>query len=284
MSKRAGKEQEQGRRRRRGRLEDERSLAPRSGSQSREVRVLYVACEGESTEPDYLDYLNDQFGGGDGQGRRPFRIQPVPRRGGRTPSGIVEAVRKAAGEDGAWALFDRDQWNDIPQAIKAAADSKVELAFSHPSFDLWLLLHFQAFGGAQSGSSKLVVEKLRQAKGANAFKDYGKGGEKSIKGARRDALKEREGKAVVHARSLVASCAQGLCKPGRAKTEPVGHDAEPQSPQEWAARSGHAPECPVLRRDPSTDVWRLLATLGIDGQKPGKGAPAEMEAISSTSV
>ncbi|MEV6864876.1 RloB family protein [Streptosporangium subroseum] len=229
--------------------------------------MLYVACEGESTEPDYLEYLNEQFGDGDGEGRQPFRIQPVPRGDGRTPSGIVEAARKAAGEDEAWALFDRDQWNDIPQAIKAAAEFRIELAFSHPSFDLWLLLHFQAFGGAQSGSSKLVVEKLRQAKGADAFKDYDKKSDKSIKGARRDALKKRESKAVNHARSLVASCSHGLCKPGHAKTEPVDNDAEPQSPQEWAARSGHDPGCPVLHRDPSTDVWRLLATLGIVGRK-----------------
>lgn len=246
--------------------------------------MLYVACEGESTEPDYLEYLNEQFGDGDGNGRPPFRIQPVPRKDGRTPSGIVEAVRRVADKDEAWAFFDRDQWNDIPQAVNAAARSRVELAFSHPSFDLWLLLHFQPFGGEQSGSSKGVVEKLRKAKGADAFKEYGKKGEKSITGARRDALKDRESKAVAHARSLVSSCAHGFCEPGHAKTEPVGDDAGPQSTQEWAARSGHAPACPVLQRDPSTDVWRLLVALGIVGQKPGKGKPAEMRASSSTSV
>ncbi|WP_326820175.1 RloB family protein [Streptosporangium sp. NBC_01756] len=246
--------------------------------------MLYVACEGESTEPDYLDYLNEQFGDGDDQNRQLFRIQPVFRKNGMSPSGVVEAAREAADEDEAWALFDRDQWSDIPQAVKAAAHSKVELAFSHPSFDLWLLLHFQAFGGAQSGSSKLVVEKLRQAKGADALKDYDRRGDKSLKGARRDALKDREGDAVVHARNLVASCAQGLCKPSRAKTEPVGHDARPQSPPEWAARSGHAPECPVLQRDPSTDVWRLLVTLGIDGRKSSMGTPAEKATAPSSRV
>ena len=263
VSRRSGKDQDQGRRRRRGRLEDERPLTSRSTSHSRGVRVLYVACEGESTEPDYLEYLNEQFGDGDGRGRQPFRIQPVYRKNGWTPSGVVEAASKAAGEDEAWALFDRDQWNDIPQAVEAAAASGVEIAFSHPSFDLWLLLHFQAFGGAQSGSSKLVVEKLRQARGAAPFKDYDKRDDKSVKGARRDALKDRESKAVAHARSMVASCAQGACKPGQAKTDPVDHEAGPQSPREWAARSGHVPECPILRRDPSTDVWRLLIALGI---------------------
>ncbi|WP_055478698.1 RloB family protein [Sphaerimonospora mesophila] len=221
---------------------------------------MYVACEGESTEPDYLRYLNEQFGDGD-DGRRPFRIQPVYRKNGMTPAKVVEAVREAAAEDEAWALFDRDSHHEIPQAVKAAAASGIEFAFSHPSFDLWLLLHFQMLTGAQSGSSKIVVEKLRQA--TDAFKDYDKRGDKSVKGARRDALKGREGSAVAHARGLVASCAAGRCTPAHAKTEPVGRDAGPWSTQEWAARSGHALDCPISQRDPSTDVWRLLVALGI---------------------
>ncbi|MEV4577978.1 RloB family protein [Nonomuraea jabiensis] len=95
--------------------------------------MLYVACEGESTEPDYLQYLNEQFGDGDDQGRQPFRIQPVCRRNGLPPSEVVEAARqKAAGEDEAWALFDRDQWEDIPQAVKTAAEAGIELAFFTP--------------------------------------------------------------------------------------------------------------------------------------------------------
>lgn len=268
MSKRRRGEPEPGRRRRRGRLEDERPLVPRLSPRSREVRVLYVACEGESTEPDYLQYLNEQFGDGDEKGRQPFRIQPVYRRNGLTPSGAVAAARQAADEDEAWALFDRDRWDDIPQAIKAAAENGIEIAFSNPSFDLWLLLHFQPFGGAQGGSSKLVVEKLRQAKNAEAFHAFDKRGDKSIKGSRRDALKGREGVAVAHARSLVAACAHGLCKPADAKTEPVDRAGEPWSYQDWAARAGHARSCPVLQRDPSTDVWRLLVALGI-GERAG---------------
>ncbi|MFF0307535.1 RloB family protein [Streptosporangium sp. NPDC004379] len=225
--------------------------------------MLYVACEGESTEPDYLEYLNERFGDGDDRKRRSFKIQPVFRKNGMTPSGVVEAARKVAREDEAWALFDRDQWDDIPQAIRVAAESKVEVAFSHPSFDLWLLLHFQPFAGAQSGSSGLVVEKLRRAKGADAFKDYDRRGDKNVRGARRDALNSKEGRAVKHARSLVGSCARGDCDPDGARFEPVGRDAGPWSPRMWTARSGHAPDCPILHRDPSTDVWRLLVALGI---------------------
>jgi len=62
VSRRDKREQERGKRRRRGRLEDERPLVRRPISRSREVRVLYVACEGETTEPDYLQYLNELGG------------------------------------------------------------------------------------------------------------------------------------------------------------------------------------------------------------------------------
>ncbi|GGK64347.1 hypothetical protein Sme01_25730 [Sphaerisporangium melleum] len=267
MSKQAGDGRRETGRRRRGRLDDARPLRPRTSARSRGVRVVYVACEGESTEPDYLQYLNEQFGEGGDHDRPPFRIQPVYRKNGMSPLRVVEAVREIAGEDEAWALFDRDQWDEIPAAIRVAAEARIEIAMSHPSFDLWLLLHFQPFGGAQSGSSKLVVEKLRRAAGTDAFKDYDKRDDKrddkSVRHARRDALKGRETKAVANARRLVASCPHGLCTPVNAMTEPIGRDSPAQSPWQWSARSGHHEDCPVLGRDPSTDVWRLLTSLGI---------------------
>ncbi|WP_168220646.1 RloB family protein [Streptomyces sp. RFCAC02] len=224
-----------------------------------------MSCEGEKTEPDYLDYLTDEFGDGD-EGRPPFRIQPISRRNGMLPTETVEAVRRYADTDEAWVLFDRDGDDrdaNIRRALKEAAAAKIEVGFSHPSFDLWLLLHFQPFSGAQSGSSRIVVEKLRSAKGAEAFEDYDKRNDKSVKGVRRDALRGKQETAVANARALVGSCGHGACKAGRAKAEPVGRDAAAEPLPQWSARSGHAPDCPALKRDPSTDVWRLLAALGI---------------------
>jgi hypothetical protein len=246
-------------------VDDARPLERRPGSRSRAVRVLYIACEGESTEPDYLDYLTEEFGDAD-EDRAPFRIQPVWRRNGMLPTETVAAVRRYADTDEAWVLFDRDGPDrdaDIWQALKDAAGSKVEIGFSHPSFDLWILLHFQSFSGAQDGSSKIVVEKLRSARNASAFKGYDSRNDKSVKGARRDALRGREKTAAVNARALVDACAHGTCSAQQAKSNPVDRYAADESSAAWLARSGHAPDCPVLRRDPSTDVWRLLAALGI---------------------
>ncbi|QUW79442.1 RloB domain-containing protein [Streptomyces mirabilis] len=235
---------------------------------TRRRRVLYVGCEGESTEPDYLRYLQDRFGSGELTGQ-PFVIHTVSKKNGLKPEEVVEEVKAQAAEDEAWALFDRDQHTKIPQAVADAAAFGVEMCFSHPSFDLWLLLHFQAFGGAQSGSSEVVHDKLRKAH--PAFKNFDKRNDKSVKGARAEALEDKADKAIANAKSLLAQCEYGACKAIQAKiVEPqrqYGDGAvalpSPKPPERWAARSGHAPGCQVLDRDPSTDVWRLLVSLGI---------------------
>jgi hypothetical protein len=235
------------------------------GGKDRGVRVLYVACEGEKTEPDYLDYLTDEFGDGEG-GWPPFRIQPISKKNGYRPTETIAAVRRYADTDEAWVLFDRDGDDrdaDIQQALKDAAASRIEVGFSHPSFDVWLLLHFQPFSGAQNGSSKIVVEKLRSAPDAEAFGDYDRRNDKSVKGGRRDALRGREQTAAANANALVGTCEHGDGKAGRASATPVKREARATSSSPWSARSGHAEHCRAWNRDPSTDVWRPLAALGI---------------------
>ncbi|KUF14970.1 RloB family protein [Streptomyces silvensis] len=247
-------------------MDDEPRLVPAAPPVPVRERVVYVGCEGESTEPDYLRYLNGRFGNGE-NGNPPFRIIPVDEKDGLTPERVVARVSAKAGGDEAWALFDRDRHTRIHQAVADAAASGVELCFSHPSFDLWLLLHFQSFGGEQSGSSENLKRKLRKAD--TAFERFDRRDDKSVMGARAAALQGRVGTAIGHARGLLAQCEHGAGKAGQAtivtprRPEGAVVAPSPKSPERWAARSGHAPSCPVLNRDPSTDVWRLLVSLGI---------------------
>jgi hypothetical protein len=138
-----------------------------------------------------------------------------------------------------WALFDRDQHPCVPQAFAAARRTAVHVAFSHPSFDLWLLLHFQNLSSAEGGSSRVVNTRLRAAHPAYAA--FAVNGEKSVTGARAQALLGREDQAAGHARRLVDDCPSEVC----------------------SAAAGHAGECQPLTRDPSTDVWWLLEALRI---------------------
>ncbi len=196
-------------------------------------RIFYVAVEGESAEPDYLDYLNERFGD-----EHDFFIQPLWRRHGFKPGEVVSKALELRSEGEVWAMFDRDEHPDIPQAMAAAKRGGVHVAFSHPSFDLWLLLHFTGFNsGRQNGSSKVVHEKLREHEG---FETFGID-DKSVRGERADALFGKEWIAARNARKLADDCATPAC----------------------SAAAGHANHCDPLKRDPSTGVGELLVALKI---------------------
>jgi hypothetical protein len=232
--------------RKRGAPQEPRTVHRRP-SRDRSQRVFYVVVEGEVTERDYLAFLNAEFGD---RGR--FFVHPITRRRGMKPLGVVERALDllaelgqvaGAGQDLAegrvqvWALFDRDRHRCVAQAFAAAAQSPIRVAFSHPSFDLWLLLHFQNLTSAEDGGSDAVHAKLRS--GHAAYAAFARNGEKRVTGARAQALLGREDAAVRRARALIDACPTGTCSAAR------GHDAA----------------CPPLDRDPSTDVWRLVETF-----------------------
>jgi hypothetical protein len=112
-------------------------------------RVL-VCCEGEVTEPSYLNGLKGELR------IRLVHIEVVP--GGSNPKTLVDyavqkkqqAEREARREkddnlkyDEVWCVFDVDAHEHIPEAKHRAGASKINLAISNPCFELWLLLHFQ---------------------------------------------------------------------------------------------------------------------------------------------
>jgi hypothetical protein len=122
-------------------------------------RVFYVAVEGESTEPDYLAYLNKTFGE-----QHQFSIKPLYESNGMKPREVVAKAAEYLDEVSEyealypddddrrprlWALFDRDQHTGIPEAFKEAEKARISVAYSNPSFDLWLLLHLSDFSGVQ---------------------------------------------------------------------------------------------------------------------------------------
>lgn len=203
---------------------------------SRAVRLFYVAVEGGVTEPDYLAYLQETFGE-----EHQFHIHRESRKNGLKPREVVDRVLEHRGEDGElWALFDRDEHTGIPEAFAAAKKAGVQVAFSHPSFDLWLLLHFNSFSGAQNGSDTIVHKKLQQQKHWETFSDNG---DKSVKGERAATLTGKQNAAAKRARKLTNDCPTPAC----------------------SENTGHADHCDPLKRDPSTDVWELLKALGILG-------------------
>jgi hypothetical protein len=231
--------------------------------------VVYVATEGARTEQDYVKLLNEVYGTDNAFF---LRFCPHPDRNGLRPMKVVKTVVEAARGTGAemWALFDRDSGDktaaEIREAMRYAARHGVQVALSHPAFELWLLLHFQQHTSRESGRNTSVIDRLRRHPDADGYADYdtqsGDRG-KSLDGRRARALLGREATAIRNAQALVRQCPHphGGCSARGLEVTPI---TEPDaSYDEWTRRTGHAPGCDPAERDPSSDVWRLLVSLDI---------------------
>ncbi len=104
---------------------------------TREVKQRFlIVCEGEKTEPNYF---------------RSFRVPKVVvdvQGLGENPSRLVESAKRLREEDDydqVWCVFDRDSWSeqDFYNAIKNATEQGFGVAYSHESFELWYILHFE---------------------------------------------------------------------------------------------------------------------------------------------
>lgn len=106
-------------------------------------KPIWILTEGEVTEPSFIENViqwdEDKFS--------------VQVDGSiKSPSAMVdEAIRRVENDRNSWdesrqgqvwVVFDRDNWPDIGNLIKKARARGVNVAFSAPCFEYWLLLHF----------------------------------------------------------------------------------------------------------------------------------------------
>ncbi|WP_406400187.1 RloB family protein [Streptomyces sp. NBC_00879] len=146
-------------------------------------REVYVLTEGEVTEPQFVQYVRDH-GIPAQQGRKIeiiFKNLTAPSKR-RKPLPLVEeaipyvasaerTARKAKlTEDDwnwpqVWCLFDRDQHEDIPTAFARAKRAGVKIAYSHPCFELWRLLHYQNYTSTFGGVCDSAADRLKAQPG-----------------------------------------------------------------------------------------------------------------------
>lgn len=117
-------------------------------------KTLLIFCEGERTEPDYLDALKRQPAI---RGVAAVDLRIETGHGGFVPKTLVsmaiEARHRAVDEEGEidefWCVFDVE-WPrnhpDLKEAIERARQGDIQLAISNPCFEMWLILHFQDHG------------------------------------------------------------------------------------------------------------------------------------------
>lgn len=111
--------------------------------------VMHIYCEGEKTEPNYINgYINSKH-----QGNRRLKIIRIEKTSKNTPIQLVEEAlkqqksRSTPKEDIFWVVYDRESNQKYPDDLhnKAyeKAGSRVEVAISNVCFEIWILLHFQ---------------------------------------------------------------------------------------------------------------------------------------------
>lgn len=103
--------------------------------------VIWIYCEGQNTETSYLEGFAAHVNG-------PVQLKIAGGVG--VPMTIVRAAlakRKELAASGTlehdeiWVVFDEDTHPDRTQAINAAKQNGISVAFSSPCFELWAILH-----------------------------------------------------------------------------------------------------------------------------------------------
>lgn len=114
-------------------------------------KTLVVFCEGERTEPEYLDALKRQPSVRDAAA---VDLRVEVGQGGSVPRTLVamaaearsRAIEEEAEIDEFWCVFDVEWPRNHPgllEGVQQAQANGIYLAISNPCFELWLILHFR---------------------------------------------------------------------------------------------------------------------------------------------
>lgn len=126
-----------------------RSVPRPRGHRTPKTRIL-VVCQGAETEPNYFDGLKrEQIV------RDRFSVRIVSTKGG-TALDVVEKARREADDatsrgkeyafEEVWCLVDMEQPGHNPQladACRLAEKAGFRVALSNPAFEVWILAHFE---------------------------------------------------------------------------------------------------------------------------------------------
>ncbi|MCQ3807227.1 MAG: RloB family protein [Acidimicrobiaceae bacterium] len=109
-------------------------------------KQIYVFCEGERTEPDYIKHWQreyrhqvvvviDDFHGAP--------LQLVNNAIDRRKDDLrEERRRRGRAFDEYWCIFDRDEHTDFDSAVSRAESKDIRVAHTNPCIELWFILHF----------------------------------------------------------------------------------------------------------------------------------------------
>jgi hypothetical protein len=100
---------------------------------------MAIVCEGEKTEPSYIQALLDELG------LAVTKVKVVDEHG--VPATLVALaidLQKPSngGYEEVWVVFDRDGHPKVSESLNRALQKGVRVAFSNPCVELWFCLHY----------------------------------------------------------------------------------------------------------------------------------------------
>lgn len=136
-------------------------MPARSRRDRRPRDLMHVFTEGEVTEPEYFDWIKHR------QSR--FAVKVDDRHG--PPQKLLELAIQlrrqwrstssgSVPDQAIWCVFDRDQHPGIDETVRKAEQAGIRVAFSHPCFEYWLLLHFCDDAAPCAGNCPGVARRL----------------------------------------------------------------------------------------------------------------------------
>lgn len=139
--------------------------------------LIVIATEGELTEQDYFNSIKHKLDTNENSQSQRLKLEvldasidddEIRKKGSSSPSAVLEqldyhAKRFGIGEfDELCLVIDRDKqsWTEkeLSDVAKQCSSKRFFLALSNPSFEIWLLLHFQELSMLDNQDMKLVEE------------------------------------------------------------------------------------------------------------------------------
>lgn len=161
---------------------------PKSSKRKKASREPYdkvlIVCEGSKTEPNYFEEIQTHYQ------ISSLNIE-IDGESGSSPSCVVKRAKELAKKeeklgspfDKVYCVFDKDNhasYNEALSQIRAQSGDVFQSAQSIPSFEFWLLLHFEyttrAYVSQQGNSVGAQAVRDFKAKGSMAQYDKGEKG------------------------------------------------------------------------------------------------------------
>ncbi|WP_327297515.1 RloB family protein [Streptomyces sp. NBC_01197] len=164
------------------------SLARPARGTGQRRREVYIFTEGKVTEPGYLDIVRESGLPKDPALQVDMHIMNRKLKSDRKPLDLVDmavALKREKDREAKrakvtlksdlrpqfWCVFDHDNYPHLAAAMKQAKDDGIEVAFSHPCFEVWRLAHYQVVNGRFSGVCGGAAGRLPFAPGTVDAKD-----------------------------------------------------------------------------------------------------------------